>query len=223
MTELPNIIYLHGLGSSPQSTKARLVQGYFEQRGFVVHAPSLALPSFERLSVDQVVSFVAETIQQLSEEKKAIVIGSSFGGFVATHAFHSLSEGRRSRISGLVLLAPVFYPWHPRFGLIQPDMERLWKEQGSFLLSEGEEDETTPVHFGFVEELRRYDSDRVMLTVPTLLIHGKRDDTVSHEQSVEFAGKQSNVEVRLIDDNHQLISDAEGLLSTIRQFIDRLL
>lgn len=223
MTELPNIIYLHGLGSSPQSTKARLVQGYFEEHGFVVRLPSLALPSFERLSVVEVISFVGDTLRRCGANREVIIIGSSFGGFVATHALHHLSERDRSCVKGLVLLAPVFYPWHPQYGLINSDVEKRWKQQGTFPLPEGEQNKMTQVHFGFVEELRLYDTDKVKITTPTLIIHGKQDDTVSFQQSVEFGARHSNVDVCLIDDNHQLTADAQALLSTIHHFIDRLL
>jgi alpha-beta hydrolase superfamily lysophospholipase len=125
------------------------------------------------------------------------------------------------RIRGLVLLAPVFYPWHETQTLLTPEVEQRWKSEGVLPLIESETGQEVPVHYRFVEELRRYDSNEVSLSVPTLIVHGARDATVSHLQSVHFAGRQSSVELVLIDDDHRLTVDPEALLSHISNFTTR--
>lgn len=221
MGYLPEIIYLHGLGSSPGSTKARLVSNHYRGLGATVYAPSLALPSFERLSVDEVVATVLAAVQRVPAERGVFLIGSSFGGFVATHVFHKLAQVDRDRIRGLVLLAPVFYPWHETQTLLTPEVEQRWRSEGVLPLVESETGREVPVHYGFVEELRRYDSNEVSLSVPTLIVHGTRDATVSHLQSVQFSDRQSAVELVLIEDDHQLTAEPDALLAQIARFTDR--
>ena len=221
MAELPQIIYLHGLGSSPDSTKARLVGDHYRARGYHVHIPSLALPSLERLSVREVVSHVQSLIERVSIAHDLIVVGSSFGGFAATHAYAAASKNGKNAVRGLVLMAPVFYPWHSTQGLLTPQVEREWSERGSYPITESASGRSVLVHYEFVKELRLYDSNMVRLSVPTLIVHGTTDTTVSHQQSVEFAARQPHVELVLVEDDHQLLADPAGLIRRIDGFIQR--
>lgn len=220
--ELPHVIYLHGLGSSPDSVKARLVSGWCDELGLATTTPSLSIPSFERLSVDAVVSHVVDLVGGLPSRQSVILAGSSFGGFAALHAFARLSEGERARVRGLFLMAPVFYPWHRTSGLLTPEVERVWQTQGTFPIAESATGRDVQVHFKFIEELRRYSSDAVALSVPTLVMHGTRDETVSHEQSEEFASKHASVRLVLLDDDHQLIAQPDYLKELFNHFVDSL-
>jgi pimeloyl-ACP methyl ester carboxylesterase len=217
----PEIIYLHGLGSSPGSVKARLVSDFYRSRGRVVHTPTLAIPSFDRLSVHGVIESVVEAVRSVPSDQGVFLIGSSFGGFAATHAFHRLSDRERRGVRGVVLLAPVFYPWHESQALLTPEVETRWKREGWYPLPESETGKEVLVHYRFVEELRSYDSNEVVLSVPTLIVHGTKDGTVSHQQSVEFSRRQPNAQLLLLDDDHQLTADKDGLVSIIHRFIER--
>jgi len=220
MVDLPQIIYLHGLGSSPESAKARLVGDHFRSRGHTVHTPSLARPSLEKLSVRAVVSHVTSLVQQVATGHDLFVVGSSFGGFAAAHAYQVCSEETKSRIRGLVLLAPVLYPWHRTRGLLTPEVERQWREQGVYPITESATGKNVLVHYEFIEELRTYDSDAVTLGVPTLIMHGTKDVVVSHHQSVEFAARRPSVELILTPDDHQLLAEPVTLVRRIEGFIN---
>lgn len=221
MVDIPQIVYLHGLGSSPDSAKARLVGDHYRSQGYQVHIPSLALPSLEKLSAREVVSYVRALIERVASTHELFVVGSSFGGFVATHAYASASQGGRSAVRGLVLMAPVFYPWHRTQGLLTPEVDRQWRERGSYPITESATGKNVSVHYEFVEELRLYDSDSVSLAVPTLIMHGTNDATVSHQQSVEFAARQPTVELMLSPDDHQLLAEPATLIERIDRFIKR--
>jgi hypothetical protein len=118
-----------------------------------------------------------------------------------------------------MLMAPVFYPWHHTRGLITPEIERVWHAQGVFPLTESASGREVPVHYQFIEELRRYSSDAVSLSVPTLIVHGTRDDTVSHEQSVEFSMKQGHSRLVLLEDDHQLVAQPERLRGLFEELV----
>jgi len=219
--ELPEVIYLHGLGSSPESVKARLVSSWCREFGLSLTTPRLSLPSFERLSVDAVVSHVVGLVERVPSDRFVVLVGSSFGGFSAVHAFDRLSAVDRARVRGLMLMAPVFYPWHHTRGLLTPEIECVWQAQGVFPLTESASGKEVPVHYRFIEELRRYSSDTVSLSVPTLIVHGTQDQTVSHEQSVEFSTKQGHSRLVLLEDDHQLVAHPERLRGLFEEFVSR--
>ncbi|MEY4700126.1 MAG: hypothetical protein RL326_313, partial [Pseudomonadota bacterium] len=64
-------------------------------------------------------------------------------------------------------------------------------------------------------------SDAVSLTTPTVIVHGTQDETVSHEQSVEFATKQGHPQLVLLEDNHQLIAYPDRLRALFDEVIQR--
>jgi alpha-beta hydrolase superfamily lysophospholipase len=171
--------------------------------------------------VDAVVFHVVSLIEQVSQRGSIVLVGSSFGGFAAIHAFDRLSDAQRARVKGVMLMAPVFYPWHKTRGLLTPEIEVVWREQGVFPLTESASGIEIPVHYQFLEELRRYSSDAVSLTAPTVIVHGTHDETVSHEQSVEFATKQGHPQLVLLEDNHQLVAYPERLRALFDEVIQR--
>jgi len=219
---VPQVIYLHGLGSSPGSAKAQLVSRWCGELEIPVEMPSLSIPSFEHLSVDAVIARVTELVAQVEPERPLILAGSSFGGFSALHTFSRLVEAERAKVRGLFLMAPVFYPWHRTRGLVTPEVERVWREQGAFPLTESATGRDVPVHYQFIEELRTYVSDVVSLSVPTTIIHGTRDETVSHEQSIEFSSKQPVARLVLLEDDHQLVAHPERLRELFHEFITKV-
>lgn len=71
------IIYLHGFNSSPQSHKAQVLRAYLEERGL---ASRYACPALPPLAGDAV-----REIEKLPLDRGSCFVGSSLGGFYATH------------------------------------------------------------------------------------------------------------------------------------------
>jgi len=218
MSHKPHIIYLHGLGSGPASQKGVLVRDHFSPRGYTVSLPSVTVPSLEELSPRSAVNYVKELVLQ-ARPGELILMGSSFGAFLALHAYHELSRDERAHIEKLVLLAPALNPWDPASGLLTPERERAWREAGSAPVLNIETGVLVPVHYRLVEELRAFDSQAVALEVPTLIVHGTRDEVVPVAQSRDFAATRPGVTLVLVDDTHQLIGDPQKMLSLIERFI----
>ena len=218
MSHKPHIIYLHGLGSGPASQKGVLVRDHFSARGYTVSLPSVTVPSLEELSPRSAVNYVKELVLQ-ARPGELILMGSSFGAFLALHAYHELSRDERAHIEKLVLLAPALNPWDPASGLLTPERERAWREAGSAPVLNIETGVLVPVHYRFVEELRAFDSQAVALEVPTLIVHGTRDEVVPVAQSRDFAATRPGVNLVLDDDTHQLLGDPQKMLSLIERFI----
>lgn len=218
MTHKPHIIYLHGLGSGPASQKGVLVREHFSPRGFTVSLPSVTVPSLEKLSPRAAVDLVKELVVQ-HRSPGLVLMGSSFGAFLALHSYNELSKDERAHVRALVLLAPALNPWDPASGLLTPEREQVWRKHGSAPVLNLETGVEIPVHYRFVEELRSFDSRTVTLEVPTLLVHGVNDEVVPVAQSREFVAAHPGTVLELLDDTHQLLGDPPKMLNIIERFI----
>jgi pimeloyl-ACP methyl ester carboxylesterase len=196
--------------------------------GYSVSAPNLSLPSFERLSVEAAIEGLIDHFRASDRSNGVVLIASSFGAFLALHGIELLSSTERADISRLVLLAPALYPWHHEHGIISADVERVWREQGVFPIEQGATGEAVPVHYEFIKQLSKYSTDKIDLTRdPKLLrsmaiIHGARDQLVPIEQSRLLHSRHPTIDLRIIEDDHQLMSDPELLLDLIEELCSKL-
>lgn len=218
MTVKPHILYLHGLGSGPRSQKGVLVRDYFSGQGHVVSLPSVTIPSLERLSPSAAIEEVQREIEA-RDSQNLVLIGSSFGAFIALHALNGMPQHKRAHVSKLILLAPALDPWDPQSQLLSPERERAWREKGSAPIYDIERGVEVPVHYRFVEELRAFDSKSVSVPVSTLIVHGSDDEVVSVNQSKEFAERHPAVVLEIVQDNHQLLKNPDKMLESIERFI----
>ena len=212
---LHHVIYLHGFASSPDSTKAAYYRPVFESRGLTYHVPDLNAPSFERLTLTAMLERVAETVDRLPEGDVAL-IGSSMGGLTAVHFLDRYREQGGRRVRRLVLMAPALD--FRRTGL-GADLDQ-WRAQGQadfFNYSLGTE---MTVHYGLVEDLMGYDSSKVHITLPTIIFHGQHDDTVPHELSFEFSQRRPNVQLRLLDSDHQMLEVTDKMEAEMLEFLE---
>lgn len=222
MKDLPTVVYLHGLGSSPQSAKARLFADYFAVLGYDSVIPELSVPSLQQLSVRVALERVVDVLTEVSLRSPIILIGSSFGGFLAVHALGCLSASVRDQVRGLVLLAPVLYPWHPRAPIISEKMEAAWREAGVFPIAEGATGQYVPVDYQFLSELQECARYEPHVAIPTLVVHGVRDEAVPYAHSVEFVGQNSAARLIAIHDDHQMLAEPQRLVAIVQEFIQGL-
>ena len=92
------LVYLHGFNSSAQSNKARLLGEYLGQRGLSHRYASHSLPHQPTRAIA-----IAEAAMAGRPGNEVCFIGSSLGGFYATH----LAEKHRARA---VLINPAIDP-----------------------------------------------------------------------------------------------------------------
>lgn len=218
MPKPSHILYLHGLGGSPRSSKGLLIQERFARLGIGITFPDLNIPSLAKLSPEAVVAHVQETISSLGNQKLAL-IGSSFGAFVGLHALAGLPPERRSVVAKAAFLAPAFEPRDPQSALLTPAAEAAWRRDGALPILDLASQQMVPLHYRFVEELASFDSSSVTIDLPILVVHGLRDTTVSVEQSRRFVQGRPSVRLETLDDDHRLLGDPENLLSIIEGFL----
>lgn len=220
----PTIIHLHGLGSSPASDKAVVLGERLGARGVTYLVPGLEVPSFERLTLSAVIGRIAELAGALPQGPLALV-GSSFGGLAAVHFADRHRRGAAARVERLVLLAPALdlegdARRRQERGELEEDWLERWRRDGFLDLHHSATDTQRPVHYGLVEDLRRYDSFAVDLELPTLIYHGRQDESVSHQDSVRFAEGRPNVDLRLLDTDHRLTGQLEAIGDGIIEFLE---
>lgn len=92
------IVYLHGFNSSPHSHKAQVMSATMDERGLAAH---FACPALPPLAGDAIA--VVEALMARHPGERLCFVGSSLGGFYATH----LAEKHDARA---VLLNPAVDP-----------------------------------------------------------------------------------------------------------------
>lgn len=211
-----NILYLHGFASSPGARKAALMRQFladYADVNFVV--PDLNVPDFEHLTLTAQIDTIAATIRDLPEGP-VYPAGSSLGGLALAHFMdrRRASEAQR-RVTRIALLAPAFEMvehW------MNPEERQNWQETGSLEVYHYGYEQLRRLHYGFFEDLQRYDDQRLSLDAPTLVIHGRQDESVDYQVSVRFVERQPDATLHLMDTDHHMIEQMPAILQLMSTF-----
>jgi len=211
----PRFLYLHGFASGPRSKKGVAVAEHYGRRGTTIDCLDLRLPSFEHLRVSAMLTEVRRRIG--GDRDRAVLFGSSLGGLVASRVAEM-----DARVSALVLLAPAFdlsRRWRARLG--EAGMAR-WAETGFLEVDDHTTGQKARIDYGFFQDLEGVDgSDGGLpdVRVPTLVLHGTRDDVVSIDRSRDFAEGRRHVTLVELDDGHELITSLPRILAASESFL----
>jgi len=206
----PRVLYLHGFASGPNSTKGLAFAEHFGRRGVTVERLDLRLPSLEHLRVS---AGIAATRAAIGDER-VVLVGSSLGGLTAAR----VAEGD-ARVSALVLLAPAFRAaerWRARLG---EEGVRRWRESGWLEIDDYVTKAKARVDFGFLEDLAAIDPGWPEVRVPTLIVHGRRDEVVGIDLSRAFAAGRPHVRLVEMDDGHELVATLPAVLTEAERFL----
>lgn len=206
------ILYLHGFASGPSSYKASVLVPPLRADGFHVEVPDLNEGDFERLTISRALALAKRRVRD-----RTIVIGSSFGGYVAT-----LLASMDDRVKALVLMAPAFDlagRMHRRYG---EEAIQGWKEAGYSMVEHYAFGGEHRIGYGFLEDAELHPL-YPKVRVPTYVLQGERDDVVPPETARALAEAHPElVELDLVEDDHGLGSSAERALGATRRMIDRV-
>ena len=164
---MSNLLYLHGLASSPKGRKRAMLEERFGPEGFVIAAPDLNVPSFRELSFEEM---YAEAFVAFSESKPRLVVGSSLGALVALSLAETLGTGGPP----LVLIAPAL-AFGERWASKLPEGE-------SFEMFHHGEGRNLPIHRRFFEEMAHVTVDASPPPVPVSVVMGTLDESVPFDQ-----------------------------------------
>jgi pimeloyl-ACP methyl ester carboxylesterase len=205
-----HLFYLHGFASSPDSGKAAYFRDRLSPLGLPLHAPDFNVPDFSSLTVSRMLGQVEAAIADLPAGPVGLV-GSSLGGFVALHAAARQPAGSPHPIARLVLLAPAVDFASGRDGWLTGGELEEWRRTGWRDVFHYAYGRTLPMHYALYEDGRRFDAFAARFDAPTLVFQGTRDQVVDPRRVHAWAGTRENVELRMLDDDHQLQAHLETI------------
>jgi uncharacterized protein len=208
------VIYLHGFASSSQSGKATYIAQRLRARGVDVQIPDLNLPYFSTLTVTRMLEQTGALIGNAKEP--VTLIGSSLGGFVAINAAVKWPD----RVKNVVLMAPaVDFSDQGLSGPGGADVSE-WKRAGRLNVFHFGYGRIMPIHYELYEDARRYDALNADLKMPVLVFQGRHDTAVNPASVEAWARRRSNVELHMLDDDHQLTASLSYIWEKLAAFLD---
>jgi pimeloyl-ACP methyl ester carboxylesterase len=78
-----------------------------------------------------------------------------------------------------------------------------------------------PVHYELYADASRYDAVHATIDVPVLVFQGRRDTAVDPVAVEQWAAARANVELHLLDDDHQLGASLDRIWDGLIRFLDR--
>jgi len=201
--------YLHGFASSPRSTKARQLLDRFQSVHLSLEIPDLNQNDFQHLTLSRQIQQVAN----LLPEESVTLIGSSFGGLTAAWIAQ-----QNHQIERIILLAPAFNyldHWLPTFA---PSQLERWRSGEPILIYHYGMGKLLPLDYGIVSDLTKYDEKQLERSIPTLVLHGIRDEVIPIAQSRAYAKGRSWVEWVELDSDHSLVNQEEPIWRAICRF-----
>ena len=210
-----NVFYLHGFASSARSKKAVYLGERFASHGIALRCPDLNEPEFFSLTLTRMLDRLARDIATLDREP-VVLIGSSFGAVVAIHAAARLAD----RIGRLVLLAPaVMFP-KDADKVLGADRVAEWRRSGTLDVFHHGDGVMRPLNYAFYEDGLRYDATTAEVGQPVRVFQGVRDEAVDHRVVERWAALRPNVQLTLLEDDHQLLASLTTIWSEMTVFLD---
>jgi pimeloyl-ACP methyl ester carboxylesterase len=208
------VVYLHGFASSARSSKAAFFAAKLAGHGVTLETPDLNEPDFSTLTVSRMLAQVAEAID--AAEGPVALIGSSLGGFVAVQA----ALQRATRVHRLVLLAPALDFGGNRMRELGGRGLEGWKGSNTLDVFHYGYGRVVPVHYELYSDASRYDSFNASLTLPIQVFQGRRDAAVEPETVERWSKDRPNVELHMLDDDHQLLGSLDYIWKEMERFLE---
>ncbi|XXF75462.1 YqiA/YcfP family alpha/beta fold hydrolase [Myxococcaceae bacterium GXIMD 01537] len=215
----PRWLYLHGFASGPESSKGVALAAHYARQGIHLERLNLRQPSFEHLRLSAMIRTVRDAIG--GEQERAVVFGSSLGGLTALRVAEE-----DARVCALVLLAPAFRVVEQFRRHASPQAWRQWEETGFAEVEDYAEKRRARVDFGFIEDAERIDARSggwPDVRVPTLIVHGRADETAEIGYSQAWARGRRHVRLVEVEDGHELTRSLERIASEADAFLRPLL
>lgn len=229
-TNVPPVIFLHGLMSGMHSSKALYLIDYCEKNNynFIVFdnfGHGLASGQFKDETISSWLEGVSLVLDELID-KEAIIVGSSMGGWLALLAALKYPE----KIKGLICLAPAPDFTEDIWQNISNDDRHKMKEKGVLEISGKSCNYTYPISHKLIEDAKKHlllTKKKIEINIPVHLIHGMLDDDVPYNISLKLLEKITSKQVvmKLIKDGwHNLsrIEDLQIISNSLEEIIKQL-
>jgi uncharacterized protein len=194
-----HFFYLHGFASSARSSKAAFFAEKLGERGHTLHTPDFNEPDFSTVTITRMVDQVVNAMDALPPDRVAL-LGSSLGAFVAVQT----ALRRPGQVARMVLLAPALDFARNRMGDLGDRTLQEWERTNQTNVFHFGYGRVIPVHYDLYSDARRYDCVGASLTMPIQIFHGRLDTVVDPNTVAGWAKNRPNVELHMLDDDHQL-------------------
>ncbi|MFH1637243.1 MAG: alpha/beta fold hydrolase [Candidatus Woesearchaeota archaeon] len=216
----PVIILCHGFSTSKESRTYVKLEAMLNDKGFSTfrfdffgHGESGG--KFEDITISEAVDDVLNAIKFLKRKGYARIglMGSSFGGMASL-----LAASRTNELFVLALKCPV----SDYLGkLVVQGGVGQWKEKG-YCYYESGDGRKLKLNYSFLEDAEKvsgYEAAK-KIRIPTLIVHGDKDETVPVDQSKKTASIIENCRLEVIEgEDHHFSKDNETVLKLISEFI----
>jgi hypothetical protein len=208
-----HVFYLHGFASSAASTKAAYFKARLAEHGVSLQTPDFNQPDFSTLTVTRMVEQVGAEIAALPPGR-VVLIGSSMGAFVAVQV-----AAKAASVERLVLLAPALDFGRRRDIALGDRTHEEWKASGVTNVFHYGYGRLIPVHYELYADACGYECENLTLEMPIQIFQGRHDTVVDPKTVEEWAKRRPNVELHLLDDDHQLGGSLDYIWDGIRGFL----
>ena len=211
-SDAARVIYLHGFASSPGSAKATRFAKALDDRGVPSRFPDLNQGDFRGLTISRQLCLL-DTLCKGAADGSLLIIGSSLGGYAA-----ALWAARSPAVAALVLMAPAFdfaARWRARLG--QPTIT-AWEAAGAVAVMHHGTGKMEMIGWSLMADAERHEPFPEA-RVPTLILHGCRDETVDFALSTAFARDRPRVELVGLDADHGLLGVLDTVVARAFQFL----
>ena len=213
-----HVFYLHGFASSARSTKAAFLAEKLRDHGVTLHTPDFNEPDFSTLTVTRMIGQVTAAIAALPGAP-VVLIGSSLGGFVAVQTALAQAASAGPAVDRMVLLAPALDFSGNRVRDLGDRKLSEWEATGHLNVFHYGFGRMMPVHYQLYADACGYDCTSGELTMPILVFQGRRDTAVDPAMVEAWANARPNVELHLLDDDHQLGASLDYIWREMRRFL----
>ncbi|MDV3350905.1 alpha/beta fold hydrolase [Leptolyngbyaceae cyanobacterium CCMR0082] len=201
-------IYLHGFASGPQSFKGTWLRSRLQTHNIDLQLLDLNQGDFSHLTLTRQIHQVTQQLHG-----PTILIGSSLGGIVAAWVTQ-----QSTCVERLILLAPAFqflHQWLPKLGTEQLNN---WKSNGWLSIYHYGLDTQQQLHYDFLTDAQRYPDSQLKKSIPTLILHGQRDEVIAEDASRLYAQHRPWVTLQSLDTDHGMADAMEDIWIAIQDF-----
>ena len=215
-------VFLHGLLSNCDGTKSTALWHHAELKNrswirFDMRAHGISDGVFEEFTISRAMEDV-KNVFSLLENRPAVMVGSSMGGWVAAEA----ALIPELNVCGMVILAPAFGFMGTLFDSAPKSEQEQWRASGEKFFESPYPDSDFVLSYAAVTDSRQYDlfSRPVSYKFPVKILHGALDDVVPPDQSLQFKqhASSSDIEVKIFPDgDHPLSEKIDDLIVAVDQ------
>lgn len=210
---LMHVVYCHGFASSALSSKAAFFAAQFAAHGVTAEIPDFNEPDFSTLTISRMIDQVGRRIERVA--RPVVLIGSSLGAFVAVQTALRHSAG----VERMVLLAPALDFSAKRLDTLGDRGVEEWRRSNRLEVFHYGYGRVLPVHYELFADACRYDCLAAEPAMPIQVFQGRRDTAVDPEVVERWASLRPNVELHLLDDDHQLLASLDHVWREMERFL----